>query len=442
MIKCKSTFIIASLAFSMVLSESAIGQARFTQEERANVVSYWNSPGRYTVGLPSDPAKNGIWQVRLTAEASIWLSKYQRAIGANRLPPTQDATAVDKGNPVEWEKWVKAKIDYDGQIATLRANRLNGKPEISNIIAAPPIGPAPDTLVSENGNPPVFATAVTPLLHSIVFEDMEKFEYADNTPMRPRFAYYRFPQGVMAIGTNLRDMPADELKGLFASAGFNESEQRIAAAVSKLEGGFESVNTYDTGYVSIGFIQFACLEAGRGSLGEVMQSERTLDKSAFDNDFHRYGMDVTDDGNLVVLDPSTGAELTGKAAALKIIEDKRFAAVFQRAGRHSKEFRKSQIRVARSHYWPTEDQLTVVIGDKTLVCKVSDVIKSEAGIATLYDRKVNRGTLDPLANVVAKVMMAHNLTAISDIMPFEREIIVGMKYRTDFLKDNSLSQPK
>ena len=246
----------------------------------------------------------------------------------------------------------------------------------------------------------------------------------------------------MVLGQMLKDMPAAELNGLFAEAGFNESEQRIARAVSILEGGFESVNTYDTGYVSVGFIQSACLEAGRGSLGETLLSEKRASPEAFARDFRKYGLDITDDGTIVVLDLQTGVELTGKPAAAKIIDDKRFAAVFQKAGRQSKEFRLAQIRIARDHYWPTNDALSIKLGDNSITCKVSDVIKSEAGIATLYDRKVNRGTLAPISDVIAKVMAAHNLTQISEVGPFEREIIVQMKYRTNFLNDTTLSQPK
>ncbi len=439
------------VCISLFLASSAvgaIGQGRFTLEEKTKVVAYWNSPGRYTVGLPADAGKSGIWQVRLTADASVWLGKYQRALGANQLPPTQDTSGAVKGSPMDWDKWVKAKIDYDRQLASQRANRLNGKPEVDVSInsgispAIPHPGPAPETLVAAAGNPPVFATVVAPQLHSILFEDNESLEYVDNVPMRPRFAYYRFPQGVMSVGTNLRDMPSDIVKGLFADAGFNESEQRVAASVSKLEGGFDSVNTYDTGYVSVGFIQFACLEAGRGSLGEVLSNERKTDPMAFDNDFRKFGMDISEDGSLVVVDPSTGVELAGRSAALKIIDDKRLIAVFQRAGRHSKEFRTAQIRVARAHYWPTEDSLNILVGDKSIVGKVADVIKSEAGVATLYDRKVNRGTLDPLPTVVAKIMKDHNLNTLAEAAQYEREIVSAMKYRTDFLNDTSLSQPK
>ena len=59
-----------------------------------------------------------------------------------------------------------------------------------------------------------------------------------------------------------------------------------------------------------------------------------------------------------------------------------------------------------------------------------------------FDRKVNRGTIEPISEVVAKIMADHGLTTLSAVTEYERELIQAIKYRTDFLKDASLSQPK
>ena len=220
------------------------------------------------------------------------------------------------------------------------------------------------------------------------------------------------------------------------------SEQRIAKAVSRLEGGFDSVNTYDTGFVSIGFIQFITGSEGKGSLLEVLRQEKTDQPAQFASDFHQFGVDVDADGVLVVTDPLTGAELTGADAVQKTIADKRLTAVWQRAGKKSMAFRVAQIKVAKSHYWPADDPFTITVNGQTITGKVSDVIKSEAGFATLFDRKVNRGSIAPFADALTKVMIAHSLTSVADATPYEREIIQACKYRTDFLADRTLSQPK
>src|SRR4030095_8333167 len=115
-----------------------------------------------------------------------------------------------------------------------------------------PPGPIPPGLLVAVRNPPPLANAVVPLPPTVAFDDGDSYAYNDNVSLRPRYAYYRFPQGTVAYGTALRDMPEAELAALFAAAGMSPSEQRIARAVSRLEGGFETINTYDTGFVSVG----------------------------------------------------------------------------------------------------------------------------------------------------------------------------------------------
>lgn len=436
------------------MSLSRLGSARtdplFSPAERARIVAFWSAPDRYRVDLPPDSAKTGPWKVGLTPDGSKWLHSYQRAVGAAKIPPTQDAiaTAESRPNTVNWENWVAAKVAWDrfqAQQAADAANTTAGVQSTKIVSVQPPnAGPIPPSLLAEIGNPPVFANTVSPMRHTITFEDGEAFDYVDNVLFahRPRYAYFRFPRGTVAYGTQLKDMPDANLNALFSAAGFNPSEQRIAKAVSKLEGGFETVNTYDTGFVSIGFIQFVTLEDGKHSLIEVLAREKADRPDDYQQDFRQYGMDVSPDGVIVVVDPSTGAELGGHDAVMKIIEDKRLTAIFQRAGRHSQSFRVSQITVAKSHYWPSDDPVTVTVDGQPLTGKVSDVIKSEAGLATLYDRKVNRGAIDPFPSVLQKTMDAHHLNTIAEAAAYEREIITALKYRTDFLKDTSLTQPR
>ena len=44
-------------------------------------------------------------------------------------------------------------------------------------------------------------------------------------------------------------------------------------------------------------------------------------------------------------------------------------------------------------YWPADDPITITVDGKMLTGKVADVVTSEAGLATLFDRKVNRGRI-------------------------------------------------
>ena len=443
-------FVSLALLSGLVLTARAAGV--FTDEERAKIVTFWTVPGRYKISPLEGVEKKGLWQVRLTPEGSLWFWKYQNAIGAAKAPPTQSPGEQQIAPALTaWKTWVAAKLAYDRWQAQDVADRANGAlnvgtaptPNTLHPLPPPLPGPIPADLLAAAGNPPAFAGAVVPMQYAIRFDNGDEYNYTDNVRVgSPSFAYYRFPQGVMDAGEPLKSMPDAQLNALFVTSGFTPSEQRVMKAVSRLEGGFDSVNTYDTGFVSIGFIQFITAGEGKGSLLEVLRQEKTEQTAQFAGDFHQFGVDVSEDGALVVVDPVTGAELTGADAVLKTIADKRLTAIWQRAGRRSMAFRVAQIKVAKAHYWPADDPFTIAVNGQTVTGKVSDVIKSEAGITTLFDRKVNRGSIAPFADVLARVMMAHNLTNPADATMYEREIIQACKYRTDFLADPTLSQPK
>lgn len=432
-------------------------QPLFTDTERAALVAFWHAPGRQEIAAPPDAAKNGPWQVRLTTEGSTWLLGYQKAVRGNGkvIPPTQDAQASASGPQGEWEAWVTARVAYDRYQAGMVATRANAAvmpaavpvpaPSTEPLVSAASPGPVPPDLVAACGNPPRFANAVAPLQYTISLGDpTDLYVYQDNVKMRDRYAYYRFDRGTVAYGKKLESFPDRELSDLFRKAGFTKSEQRVFTAVSGLEGGFETVNTYDTGYVSIGFIQFITLADGHEDLARVMIDEKASKPKDFQADFHWFGIDIQPgDGTLTVVDPATGAELVGSAAVQRVIEDKRLTAVFQRAGRKSEAFRVSQIRTARASYWPASDPVQILLPNGTVVFGVvSDFIKSEAGMATLLDRKVNVGNIRLLATVAAETFQSHKAKKLSDLSRYEREIITAMKYRSDFLQEKSLSKPK
>ena len=131
--------------------------------------------------------------------------------------------------------------------------------------------------------------------------------WTDHTNVRPTYAYYRFRLGVATGGSPLTDA---ERTSLFDAAGLGDSEKRVMMAISKLEGSFDAVNTYDTGYVSVGFIQFITFDDGRHSLAQVLSREKADAPADFERDFRRFGIDLTADHILTVVDPAMGAELT------------------------------------------------------------------------------------------------------------------------------------
>ena len=451
----------------LLTARTASADALFSDADRARIVTYWSAPGRYIVSVP-EQNQGAPWQVRLTPDGSVWLHRYQQAIGAGKAPPTADPTK-QSGGVASWKEWTQKKAAYDRWLAQQTANRLNAavaagvasadprsraalpvrggkrgrrtdlaKPDTAPTDGPQAPGPIPADLLAAAGDPPSLAASATPMQHTVTFDDNDVYGYQDHTNVPVTYAYYRFPQGVGTSGTPLPDA---ERTALFTAAGLTETQRRVMMAVSKFEGSFDAVNTYDTGYVSVGFIQFITLDDGRHSLADVLAHEKTDSPAEFERDFRRFGIDLTTDRVVAVVDPATGAELTGPDAVRKIVDDKRLIAVFQRAGKTSTAFRVAQIRVAKENYWPEDDMISVTVNGQTLSGKVSDVVKSEAGLATFFDRKVNRGNVLPLPDVVAQIMAAHNLTQMADAALYEKEIVSACKYRGDFLADKSLKQP-
>lgn len=447
----------------------------YTEEERKAVVAYWTVPGRYRI-LPS-PTDTG--RVNLTVTGSTWHKTYDPVAAARRR------TAPDEVKT--WETWLTARIAYEKAV-------VGGEATLP-----PDPGPIPTSLKEAAGELPPLFERVRPLQYTVTFapEDAPApYVYTDNIPRRDRYGYYRSANGVMRVGKQVKNYTGEERKHLekmFARAGRTDAERRIVQGVSAHEGGFEAINTYDTGWVSIGFIQFITAINGDGSLASVLARHKADDPADFQDTFRRFGIDVAPGPIMAVVDPANGEEKHGAEAVKAIINDKRLTAVFQRAGERE-GFRVAQIRVALAQYWPGDDLVTVPVNTleeypggqtapttlgvyygpaetipevqaamakvkerkltdpdyrlrldtKILTVRVADIVRSEAGLATLMDRKVNRGggsMIRQLNEVAAKVMREHRLTRVEDLVKYERQVVEAMKFRGDFLKDPTLSKP-
>jgi hypothetical protein len=419
---------------------------QFSSSDRDSVMRYWSRPDRYTVSIPDDATTAGIWQVRLTVAGSQWLWNYQKG---KRVPPTE-TPVPQSGQEKDWDTWIQAKVAHDRWQALMAAQNANEKilgkrlPEADKaapVDEPPQPGPIPADLQAAVGDCPPLASAVVPMKHTVTFDDLS-LTYKDHTRLSsPRYAYYRFDDGVMSVGTPAKSMAPDHLAELCKAAGIDESCSRVMKAVSILEGGFDSVNTYDTGFVSVGFIQFASLSGGSNSLGALLKNYKDQFPSDFDSDFRNFGIDVTTDGVLDVLDLSTGAELTGPDANRQIIEDKRLIAVFQRAGLKSDKFNAMQLKTAHDLYLPSLDPISIQIGGRTVTGVVSDFVKSEAGMAILMDRKVNTGKIDPLVQMVSDLANELQIQSLSELAPYEHDLVAAVRYRKDYLADPTLTQP-
>lgn len=440
-----SAFCLLGLALAQTPAPAAY---TFPPDEAAKALAFWAQPGRYTASVPDNFHDVGVWQVRLTVAGSQWISSYNHARHVT-APPTQDAQAVNPQQQV-WDQWIQSKVDRDRWEAYQTALAANQKvlgatnlPLPDRWIPAtepPKPTPIPPDLLALAGPPPRFAEAVVPMAHKVTFDD-DTLTYMDNAHVSAKYPYFRFAQGVMDEGKALKTLTTDRIHALLDEAGIDHSTAHVMMAVSSLEGGFDSINTYDTGYVSVGFIQFACLGEGGGSLGGMMLEYKQDKPDKFESDFQRFGIDVSPDGKLDVIDPDMGAEYHGPDAARKIIQDKRLIAVFGRAAQVGDDFTVAQLKSAKSMFYPGDNLVTLTIGGSPVTVKVSDVFKSEAGLATIMDRYVNTGGIGQLGAVLQAAADQIHATSIADLAKFEADLVGAMRYRTDFLKNSALTQP-
>jgi hypothetical protein len=440
----KGLMLVRVAVLSSIALSRPITPAHFSDSDKDHIRSFWSANGRYTVAAPRDAETKGPWQVRLSPEGSLWLYNYNSARGIGKGAAVRGqlpAYDVQKS----WDGWISQKMSYDRYLAGSAAAEANSRflgHDVPNTAApAQDPGAEPSSLQSFAGQPPSFAAAVSPTDYIVHFDDSSTVKLSDNPALRPNYPSYRFPQGVMSGGTPVKSLPSSELDSLFNAAGITGTPQKVMKAVSALEGGFDSVNTYDTGYVSVGLIQFACLSKGAGSLGLVMAREKQNDAAAFGRDFHQYGLEVSATGALVALDIDNGFILEGPPAARQIINDKRLIAVFQHAGQKSLAFKVAQLQIAKEQYYPSEDLVSVNVSGQMIHGKVSDFVRSEAGLATLMDRKVNTGRIDPLPSVLAQIGNQCGCRTTDDFAAHEKEVLTALKFRKDYSLDAELSQP-
>ena len=479
----RATFRAAAFSTAVVLCAAMNASARlsdpvFSSDERASILSWWQAENRYKVELAEVDGQKGPFAARLTPDASTWLLAYTKAVsGSVKVAPTQTAKASNSGDTKGWEDWLSARVKHDWQTARAEAQRRNTSlltapsdalsADISSsrdttpalpsrgsrksrrsqepTISIPPHpGPAPQSLIDALGAPPVIASVVAPNRHIVSFDtDNHIIEMLDNVRLPERYAYYRFPKGVNSVGAPATSTASEteQAKELFAEAGLSDTARKAFTAISKLEGTFDASQTYDTGYVSIGFIQFTTGPDGDGSLIRALIDEKSASPDAFAEDFHRYGIDVTADGKISVVDPKSGAELIGTDAVKCMVDDPRLVGVFVHAGRYSIKWKAAQVRAAYKVYWPMDGEITLQLAGSPTTCKVSDIVQSEAGITTLLDRKINRGNIREFPDVVNRIAKAHGCETLSDIQKYEKEIVAAMRYRVDFLKSSDLGQP-
>jgi hypothetical protein len=378
-------------------------------ETAAIRAAYAGTGAAYSVTLTGD--------VRQTHAYALWRA---RAVQALKSKPAAEKTA---GN------------------AWLAAHEAHEQWSVRGSGTEPPAAGALPAAFATIGAPP------TPSMRPVHKYDVTlpgattSISYRDD-PVAPAYQYLISETGVGRGGTKLSSRT--DAAAIFTAAGIADATaQKVMTKVSTLEGGLEAVNTYDTGFISIGFIQFTSGETGTGSLARVLREMKTSDPAAFGTTFHAMGIDV-DTAGLTVVDPATGSILRGEAAVRAVMDDKRLTAVFQRAGSDSRAFQAAQVKRAHDEYYLAPQSFTVTQGAVTITGGYGDVLTSEAGKAAIMDRAVQRGVgnaKNTFRTAAKSVITHHGAQTVADLARWEREIVGQLVNRLDVLHAADLSQP-
>lgn len=421
----------------------------FTEAEAKAISEKWKTQGAYKVSDANtqEPTKEWI----------LWRREAKRFVKKNLAKLTQAEND-------EIQKWLQRFEAYE--IWQLRQTGV--APEVP--------GAAPHKLSEAVGRAPPSPAFEKVTKHEITMPDgSTKVTYKDH-PVANDYEYLRDNTGVGRGGQKLKNRK--DIEEQFAKAGItDESQKRVLRAVSEVEGGFEAVNTYDTGFVSVGIIQFITGENGKGSLAEMLRKTKAADASQFATYFHNLGIDVDKNG-VVVVDPETGAVLHGSDAVSAIIRDKRLTAIFEQAGLNSSACQTAQMKTSVEKYYAAnfafqdikvalftgggeskyfygskalskaQAKAKKVGGDATatelpaISGKYGDLYQSEAGRAALMDKWVQYGSGTKKFNKgIVPLLEKHQITTVEELAKIERELIPLVQNRIEVLERSDLSQP-
>lgn len=184
--------------------------------------------------------------------------------------------------------------------------------------------------------------------------------------------------------------PANFDLSSFMKAGLSNAQAQMLKEVSKHEGCFDAINTWDKAIFSFGFIQLAGGVTG-SRLPAFMLNLKTKEPNLFSELFRKFGIDVN--GNVISVVDDNGNTQADTNAYLALQRSRQICGVWARAGYHPR-VAELQIESAAQYYLMpalTKIRLNLTVGGTVVPnVPITDIIRSVAGQATLIDITVNQ----------------------------------------------------
>ena len=246
-----------------------------------------------------------------------------------------------------------------------------------------------------------------------------------------RSNYSVYPYGISYSGTVIHDIPAD----YYESVGLSRQLAEDLEFVSKNEGKFDAINSYDKAAFSFGFIQFAG-ETGGGTFPNMMALIKDRNPSLYEEAFGRFGVDVEytykndkyEPASMVVFTPD-GKRYVGTDAEKYIRSDKVLHGVFVRAGQNI-EVAKLQVLSAVQEYVKPALRAKISLNANGIDVNrepITDFINSAGGITVLIDLAVNQGLTGALrifAPAIEQVARQTGITSLDALKNIDEKRVI------------------
>ncbi|MCS6820901.1 MAG: LysM peptidoglycan-binding domain-containing protein [Microscillaceae bacterium] len=257
----------------------------------------------------------------------------------------------------------------------------------------------------------------------------------DNSPVRVQFHNFirsdftADVNGISFLGISKPEIPIDVMLRL----GLDSRSAKALLYVSKNEGNFDAVNSFDKAIFSWGFIQFA---GGNRGLAPLMMLIKQKAPRVFENFFQRFGIDIELNSNtrnldFVVTNPfaQDGKFIVKGIEAEKLLrEDKVLTSVFIRAG-HYLPIITLQLEAAINDYVrpALNNRLNITVGSTQMNnLLLSDYIKSELGITLVLDLSISKGVTggrNLLIQAIQQVATNHALTSPEALRNIDEKVL-------------------
>lgn len=212
-------------------------------------------------------------------------------------------------------------------------------------------------------------------------------------------------------------------------------DAKIFAVVSTLEGGFDSLQTYDVGKISWGFMQFAAI----GGLPALLRNIKALHPLLFHQYFESFGIDIDAEGFVV---STQGQVFRGTNALNQLHDNPALWKPFLLAAQ-DKVIQEVQVKCAYENYYVRIFDHSVTLGEKVggngggKVYRLGDLlVDNQFGRALLFDRAVNRGLgfMGKLIWRAVKESQAQSPADVHKIIDKIKELEVDFHARVDTLE--------